>query len=101
MRKLLEKIFYSRLFEDIRLTHFRDGYNLGEFEASQQIHFKLSDKEEDELKMWESTHDCHVNAKRGANTNYIFAYAGGIGMTTKIQCNLCKETEDITDYDMW
>ena len=45
----------------------------------------------------------HEGASRGAiggSTTYMFT-GTGLGIITRMRCNICKEEEDLTDYDSW
>lgn len=98
--KILERIFYSSLFEELRLNYYSDAYEMGKFEGEQSNYCSMTDKEEDNMKMWESTHDCFIKAERGAAKQIIFT-GTGIGWNIRIGCSKCKKSQDITNYDSW
>lgn len=64
--------------------------------------FHLSDKEWENAYDFEAIHK-HTDTYKGAiggHITYIFT-PNSIGCNILIQCYVCKEEEDLTDYDSW
>ena len=57
----------------------------------------LSDKQKEQVKEFNSKHynSCHCNSIK-----YILTPTG-MGMGVDIECPICGEKLDITDYDLW
>ena len=66
------------------------------------IEFKLNEKEEAASKEFQEKHK-HPNVNKGAiggHIHYIFIPTG-VGDACCIECGICGEKENITDYDSW
>jgi hypothetical protein len=64
--------------------------------------FKLNKKEQELAKEFEHKHR-HPGVNKGAiggHINYIFTPTP-IGDAITIECDICGETQNITDYDNW
>ena len=66
------------------------------------IEFKLSEKEEAAANKFEEMHR-HPNIRKGAiggHLQYTFIPTS-VGDTCSIECLICGESENITDYNNW
>lgn len=66
------------------------------------IEFKLNEKEEAASKEFQEKHR-HPDVSKGAiggHIHYIFTPTG-IGDACCIECGICEEKQDITDYNCW
>ena len=64
--------------------------------------FELDDLEEERAKEFREKHkDCYVpHTTISGQFSYIFTPTG-IGYGVSIRCEICGESEDITNYDNW
>lgn len=63
--------------------------------------FTLSDKEYENAMEFAKGHEkCRTGTATGEKLQYIFI-PGGIGTYTFIECLICKDKKNITDFDCW
>lgn len=66
--------------------------------------FEIIDKELESHQKWFEAHECNKPGKYygaiGGHLTYEFT-PNSIGCAIKVKCNVCAESADLTDYDIW
>lgn len=65
--------------------------------------FEPLPQEAEKLVAWQKQHRGECSATGGTiGGKYTVSFTPtSIGMVVKAQCNICKEEQDVTDYDAW
>ena len=62
--------------------------------------FTLTDKQIEDFQKFRNEHNECVDPTIGGKFSFIFTPTG-LGNIVEVQCNICKENKDITEYEYW
>ena len=102
--KLIENIYFSKPFDTIRRQYYKEAYEQGKHDEWMEtvnkfpLRFTLNQNETKKFDEWKHNHECRSKKK----FHYSFIFTGtGIGDSVEVECKLCKEKENLTDFSDW